>query len=103
MKEVKGAVFTPSSIKPDPQPQWITPSRHSDAPHHRIWNLQGRGGVLGDYYHIKFGSIPVTASWYYFNVTLPGGGTTDYAVEIYYEAVKTTAIPAIWVPEPFWI
>jgi nucleoside-diphosphate-sugar epimerase len=48
------------------------------------------GEMLCDYYHFKYDMdirglrFPGIVS----NVTLPGGGTTDYAVEIYYEAVK---------------
>ena len=46
--------------------------------------------MLSDYYNIRFGvdtrsvRFPGLISY----VTPPGGGTTDYAVDIYYSAVK---------------
>lgn len=48
------------------------------------------GELLCDYYHLKYGvdtrgvRFPGLISY----KALPGGGTTDYAVHIYYEAVK---------------
>jgi nucleoside-diphosphate-sugar epimerase len=47
--------------------------------------------LLSDYYHKRYGidTRSVRYPGIISNVTMPGGGTTDYAVEIYYEAIKS--------------
>jgi nucleoside-diphosphate-sugar epimerase len=86
------AIFIPSSIAafgpttpPDPTPQ-ITIQRPTT-----IYGVtKVAGELLADYYYDRFGvdargvRYPGLISW----VTEPGGGTTDYAVEIFYEAIK---------------
>ena len=69
------------------------------------------GELLGDYYVKKYG-LDVRGLRYpgiISNETLPGGGTTDYAVAIYYDAVKykkytcfvnaETRLPMMYMPD----
>jgi len=106
-------VFSPSSIAafgpetpPDPAPQ---------APPLRPTTMYGvtkvAGELLGDYYVRRFG-LDVRGVRYpgiISSETLPGGGTTDYAVEIFYEALKEkhytcfvredTVLPMMYMPD----
>lgn len=92
MKDVKGALFTPSSIGAfgPTTPLDNTPQDTIMRPTTIYGISKVAGELLADYYYLKYGvdarglRYPGIIS----NVTLPGGGTTDYAVEIYYEAIK---------------
>jgi len=91
-RENKIAVFVPSSIAafgPD-TPQNKTPQDTIQRPNTIYGISKAAGELLCDYYYKRFGvdtrglRYPGLISY----KTLPGGGTTDYAVEIFYEAVK---------------
>ncbi len=86
------AVFTPSSIG-----SFGPETPHEGTPQDTIQRPRSMYGVtkvatelLSDYYFHKYGvdtrsvRFPGLISY----TTLPGGGTTDYAVEVYYSAVK---------------
>jgi nucleoside-diphosphate-sugar epimerase len=91
-KEVNAQFFTPSSIGAfgPTTPKNLTPQDTIMRPTTMYGVNKVAGELLSDYYYHKFGvdtrgvRFPGLISY----VTLPGGGTTDYAVEIYYEAVK---------------
>ena len=84
--------FVPSSIAAfgPGTPQDKTPQDTVQRPTSMYGVTKVSGELLCDYYHKRFGvdtrgvRFPGLISY----TTLPGGGTTDYAVEIYYEALK---------------
>lgn len=86
------AVFTPSSIGSfgPSTPHVKTPQDTIQRPQTIYGVTKVSGELLSDYYAKRFGvdtrsvRFPGLISY----TTLPGGGTTDYAVDIYYSAVK---------------
>jgi len=91
-REHKCAVFVPSSIGAFglSTPQDGTPQDTIQRPNTMYGVTKVAGELLCDYYYKRFGvdTRGVRYPGIISNVTLPGGGTTDYAVEIYYEAIK---------------
>lgn len=91
-RELQCQFFTPSSIGAfgSTTPKNNTPQDTIQRPMTMYGVNKVAGELLCDYYYHKFGvdtrglRFPGLISY----VTPPGGGTTDYAVEIYYEAMK---------------
>lgn len=86
------AVFTPSSIGAfgPSSPKDLTPQDTVMRPTTIYGICKVTGEMLSDYYHLKYGidTRSIRFPGIISNVTHPGGGTTDYAVEIYYEAIR---------------
>lgn len=91
-KEYKTAIFTPSSIGAfgDSTPHIKTPQDTVMRPNTIYGVCKVTGEMLSDYYHTRFGvdSRSVRFPGIISNGALPGGGTTDYAVEVFYEILK---------------
>lgn len=91
-REFNCAVFTPSSIGAfgPTTPLDNTPQDTIQRPNTMYGVTKVAGELLCDYYFKRFGvdTRGVRYPGIISNETLPGGGTTDYAVEIYYEAIK---------------
>ncbi|WP_291635127.1 L-threonine 3-dehydrogenase [Clostridium sp.] len=92
-REIKCKFFTPSSIGAfgPSTPKDNTPQDTIQRPTTMYGINKVAGELLCDYYNKKFGvdtrgvRFPGLISY----EVLPGGGTTDYAVDIYYEALKS--------------
>ncbi|MFQ5671064.1 MAG: NAD-dependent epimerase/dehydratase family protein [Acidobacteriota bacterium] len=99
------AVFYPSSIGAfgPSTPREKTPQDTVQRPTTMYGVTKVSGEILCDYYHSRFGvdtrglRFPGIIS----HVTLPGGGTTDYAVEIFYEAVRHRHYTCFLGPETY--
>ncbi|WP_077329445.1 NAD-dependent epimerase/dehydratase family protein [Virgibacillus siamensis] len=91
-RELNLQIFTPSSIGAfgPATPKKNTPQDTIQRPTTMYGVNKVAGELLCDYYYSRFGvdtrgvRFPGLISY----VAPPGGGTTDYAVEIYYEALK---------------
>jgi nucleoside-diphosphate-sugar epimerase len=86
------AVFTPSSIGSfgENTPHDMTPQDTIQRPRTMYGVTKVTTELLSNYYHTKYGvdTRAVRFPGIISNVTPPGGGTTDYAVDIFYYAVR---------------
>ncbi len=92
VREYKCAVFTPSSfgVFGPNTPLDNTPQDTIQRPNTIYGVTKVAGELLCDYYYKRFGVDTRGVRWpgIISSVHLPGGGTTDYAVEIYYAAIR---------------
>ncbi|MCK5250918.1 MAG: NAD-dependent epimerase/dehydratase family protein, partial [Spirochaetaceae bacterium] len=107
------SVFTPSSIGAfGPQtPKDFTPQDTLQRPTSMYGVTKVAGELLCDYYHHRYGvdTRGVRFPGIISNVTPPGGGTTDYAVDMYVKAVvgesyscfvtEETTLPFLYMPD----
>jgi len=100
-REYKCSVFTPSSIGAfgHSTPHNLTPQDTVMRPNTMYGVCKVSGELLSDYYFSRFGvdTRSVRFPGIISNGALPGGGTTDYAVEVFYEIIRnghyTSPIP----------
>ncbi len=97
------SLFVPSSIGafgPD-TPLDATPQDTIMRPHSMYGVTKVSGELLCDYYHLRYGldTRGVRYPGIISHGTLPGGGTTDYAVEIYYRAILEKKYTCYLEPE----
>ncbi|MCD6098325.1 L-threonine 3-dehydrogenase [bacterium] len=112
-REYKIRLFYPSSIAVfgPTTPRDNTPQDTILAPTTMYGVTKVTGELLCDYYFLKYG-VDVRGLRYpgiISSETPPGGGTTDYAVEIFYEAIKhkrytcfvskETVLPMMYMPD----
>ncbi len=104
-REYRCAVFTPSSIGAfgASSPLDNTPQDTIQRPQTMYGITKVAGELLSDYYFKRFGVDTRSVRWpgIISNVTPPGGGTTDYAVEIFYAAVKEKRYVCPLAPRTF--
>jgi nucleoside-diphosphate-sugar epimerase len=102
-RENRCAVFFPSSIGAfgPTTPKDQTPQDTLQRPTTMYGVTKVAGELLCDYYHKRFGidtrglRYPGLIS----HVAPPGGGTTDYAVEIFYEAIRNKRYTCFLAPD----
>jgi nucleoside-diphosphate-sugar epimerase len=91
-KECNCAVFTPSSIGAfgSDTPKDNTPQDTIQRPNTIYGITKVLGELVSDYYFERWGvdTRSVRFPGIISSMTKPGGGTTDYAVEIFYNAIK---------------
>ena len=91
-REFKCSIFTPSSIGAfgNNTPHDNTPQDTVMRPNTMYGVCKVSGELLSDYYYSRFGvdSRSVRFPGIISNGCLPGGGTTDYAVEVFYEIIR---------------
>lgn len=91
-RDNNAALFTPSSIGAfgESTPHYKTPQDTIMRPNTIYGVCKVSGELLSDYYFTKFGvdTRSVRFPGIISNGAMPGGGTTDYAVEVFYKAVK---------------
>lgn len=99
------AVFTPSSIGAfgPTTPKDYTPQDTVQRPTSMYGISKVAGELLCDYYHHSFDvdTRGVRFPGIISNLTPPGGGTTDYAVEIFYAAVAVGAYECPLAPDTY--